>query len=108
MACPRCGDPDHDPLRRLWCVDCELSYDVWSRRHASDIAWEALAGMVVVASVGVGLPLLGVSWVAAVMGIFAGFGTILGLHRLNGRRRRRQYLRSGDMPRAYLPGRTQP
>ena len=103
MACPRCGDPTPDTGRR-WCASCELSYDAWSRRYASDVVWEALAGTVVVAFAGMGLPLLGVSWLAAATGVFAGFGAFIGLHRLNTRRRRRQYLRAGEMPRAYLPG----
>jgi hypothetical protein len=103
MACPRCGAPAPDTGRR-WCAACELAYDAWSRRYASDVVWEALAGTVVVAFAGMGLPLLGVSWLAAASGVFAGFGAFIGLHRLNTRRRRRQYLRGGEMPRAYLPG----
>lgn len=104
MACARCGEPDPAPRRR-WCAACELAYDAWSRRYASDVAWEALAGTTVVAFAGMVLPLLGVSWLAAAIGVFAGFGAFVGLHRLNGRRRRRQYLRGGVVPRAYLPGR---
>jgi hypothetical protein len=91
---------------RRWCDACERDYDAWSRRHAADVVWEALAGMVIVVFAGMGLPLLGVSWVLAATGIFAGFGTIIGVHRLNARRRRRQYLRGGDMPRAYLTEKT--
>jgi hypothetical protein len=60
----------------------------------------------VVAFAGMGLPLLGVSWLAAAVGVFGGFGTFAGLHRLNTGRRRRQYLRAGEVPRAYLPGKT--
>jgi hypothetical protein len=119
MACPRCGDPDAEPERaspdgpfglatggRRWCAACERAYDAWSRRHASDIVWEALAGTVVVVFAGMGLPLLGVPWLVAASGVFAGFGALVGLHRLNRRRRRRQYLQVGEVPRAYLPHRT--
>jgi hypothetical protein len=105
MACARCGEPDPEP-RRGWCTACELAYDAWSRRYASDVVWEALSGTVVVAFAGMGLPLLGVSWLAAASGIFAGFGAFLGLRRFNNRRRRRQYLEVGAVPRAYLPGKT--
>jgi hypothetical protein len=120
MACARCGDPDFElegsapeggPLAvltggRRWCPACERAYDTWSRRHAGDIVWEVLSGTVIVAFVGMGLPLLGVSWLVAATGIFAGFGAFIGLHRLNVRRRRRQYLQGGEVPRAYLPDRT--
>jgi hypothetical protein len=105
MACARCGNPDPATGPR-WCAVCERGYDAWSRRHAGDVVWAVLAGMVIVVSIGMGLPLLGVSWLAAAGGVFAGFGAFVGLHRLNGRRRRRQYLRGGEVPRAYLPGKT--
>jgi hypothetical protein len=105
MACARCGTSEI-PSERAWCVACERAYDAWSRRYAGDVVWEVLAGTAVVAFAGMGLPLLGVSWLAAVSGVFAAFGTFAGLHRLNGRRRRRQYLRAGAMPRAYLPSKT--
>jgi hypothetical protein len=105
MACARCGSAD-PPVDRAWCVDCERAYDAWSRRYASDVVWEALSGTAIVAFVGMGLPLLGVSSLVAVSGVFAAFGTFIGLHRLNARRRRRQYLRAGAMPRAYLPSKT--
>jgi hypothetical protein len=118
MACPRCGDPDLEPEGapdgplgfttggRPWCAACEHAYDAWSRRYAADIVWEVLAGTAIVAFAGMGLPLLGVPWLVAATGVFAGFGALIGLHRLNRRRRRRQYLRAGGMPRAYLPDRT--
>lgn len=64
--------------------------------------WQALAGTVVVSTIGLGLPLLGVGWLVAATGAFAGFGTIFGLARLNRRRRRRQFLQA-PLPRAYLP-----
>lgn len=109
MACPRCGNPEPESgsvSERRWCAACERAYDAWSRRYASDVVWQVLAGMVIVVFAGMGLPLLGVSWLAAATGVFAGFGTFVGLHRLNTRRRRRQYLRGGEVPRAYLPGKT--
>lgn len=107
MACARCGSPmfPGGPPGG-WCAPCERAYDAWSRRHAGDIVWAALAGTVMIVFSGMGLPLLGLSWLTAVSGVFAAFGTFAGLHRLNRRRRRRQYLRGGDVPRAYLPSKT--
>jgi hypothetical protein len=105
MACARCAHPETEP-NRGWCAPCERAYDAWSRRYASDVVWEVLSGTVIVAFAGMGLPLLGVSWLVAATGVFGAFGTFLGLHRLNARRRRRQYLRGGEVPRAYLPDRT--
>jgi hypothetical protein len=98
MTCARCGAK---VVRAPWCKDCEQLYDGWVRRHASDIVWQALAGGVVVASVGLGLPLLGIGWLVAATGAFAGFGTLIGLARLTRRRRRRQFLQTA-LPRAYL------
>lgn len=98
MRCQRCGSESE----RTWCPQCEHLYDGWSRRHAGDIVWQALAGGVVVASVGMGLPLLGIGWLVAATGAFGGFGTLYGLSRLTRRRRRRQFLQS-TLPRAYLP-----
>lgn len=106
MTCPRCDEPDDALAPGRWCKLCEASYDVWSRRYASDIVWEVLVGTSLVVFAGMGLPLLGASWLFAATGIFAGFGAILGLHRLNRRRHRREYLRSGEVPRAYLPSKT--
>lgn len=88
-----------------WCRDCELAYDTWVRRHASDIVVPVLSGMVVLTGVAMGLPLLGFGGLIAVAGVFAGFGTLAGLHRLSQRRRRRQFL-AGTLPRAYLPSKT--
>jgi hypothetical protein len=105
MACARCGNPDFDDEHR-WCAACEGAYDTWSRRYAADVVWAVLSGTVIVTFAGMGLPLLGVSWLAAVSGVFAGFGAFIGLHRLSVRRRRRQFLQGGSMPRAYLPDRT--
>lgn len=100
MACPRC---DTETVDDKWCAACEASYDTWSRQHASDIIWPLMAGMVVVVSTAIGLPLLGFDWIIAATGVFTGFGTLYGLHRLNRRRRRGQFLRGAAMPRAYLP-----
>ena len=96
-TCQRCGGTP----ARGWCKDCEQLYDGWVRKHASDIVWQALAGGVVVASIGMGLPLLGIGWLIAATGAFAGFGTLYGLSRLNRRRRRREFLQT-TLPRAYL------
>jgi hypothetical protein len=116
--CPRCrADTELEPARggsvggsrpmtwgmpaSTWCKDCELLYDGWVRRHSTDIVWQALAGMVIVSAVGVGLPLLGVGSLVAAAGAFAGFGTLYGLARLTRRRRRQQFLQA-PLPRAYL------
>lgn len=100
MTCPRCGAEVDRPGR--WCAACERAYDGWSRRYAADVVWEALSGTAVVMFAGVGLPLLGAPWLLAAVGVFAGFGTFVGLHRVNQRRHRRAYLARGDVPRAYL------
>lgn len=103
-SCPRCnGEIDG---RARWCADCERAFDLWVRRHASDIVWPVLSGTVMVTALALGLPLLGLGSLIAATAIFAGFGTIGGLYRLNRRRRRRQFLREGEMPRAYLPSKT--
>jgi hypothetical protein len=101
MSCPRCAGTVEAGGAR-WCKACEQLYESWVRRHASDIVWQALTGTVVVSAIGIGLPLLGVGWLVAAAGAFAGFGTILGLSRLTRRRRRRQFLEA-PLPRAYLP-----
>jgi hypothetical protein len=102
MACPRCQAETDG----AWCVDCERAYDTWVRRHASDIIWASLAGTVIVTTIAIGLPLLGMHWMYAATSIFAGWGTIAGMYYASRRRRRRQFLRGGDLPRAYLPDRT--
>ena len=101
MPCARCQAELPDP--RTWCAECERAYDAWSRRHASDIIWSVLGGMVVVLALAIGVPLLGVPWVWATTGIVAGSATIVSIQRWNLRRRRAQFLRGGEMPRAYLP-----
>jgi hypothetical protein len=104
MQCARCRETEvDDHASGRWCGTCERDYDSWSRQHASDIVWSALGGMVVVLTAGMLVPALGVSWLFALSGVFAGFGTILGIHRFNRNRRRRQFLAGAAMPRAYLP-----
>jgi len=99
VTCPRCAGAI-DATK--WCKDCEVQYDRWVRRHASDIVWQALSGTVIVSAIALGLPLLGFGVLVGGAGAFAGFGTIFGLARLTRRRRRRQFLEA-SLPRAYLP-----
>lgn len=107
MDCERCtpaaagGTGDR---WRAWCAECEHAYDGWVRQHATDVVWAALGGTLIVSAVALGLPLLGLGWVIATGGVFAGAGTMGALHRVNRRRRRRQFLASG-LPRAYLADR---
>lgn len=101
MTCPRCAGTSDSPTG-TWCKECERLYDTWSRRHASDIVWQALLGTTIVSTVGIVLPLLGVGKLIAAVGAFAGFGTMFGLARLTRRRRRKQFLQA-PLPRAYLP-----
>jgi Flp pilus assembly protein TadB len=96
MTCARCQAEVGDDRR--WCATCELDYDAWSRRYATDIVYSALGGMVVVIIV----PLLGVPWVWATTAILGGSATILGSYRWNRQRRRRQFLAGAAVPRAYL------
>lgn len=100
-SCPRCHAATGAGAS-TWCKDCELLYDGWVRRHATDIVWQALVGMVIVSAIGLGLPVLGVGTLVAAAGAFAGFGAIYALARLTRRRRRRQFLQA-PLPRAYLP-----
>ncbi len=110
MSCPRCqesapaADASGGPR---WCAACERAYDAWSRRHASDIIGPALVGMVLISVVGLGLPLLGAGYLAGTAGVFAGFGALVGLQRLNRRRRRKQF-ELASLPRAYLPAECPP
>ncbi len=102
MACPRCGT-ENNLVKTGWCKPCEYAFDGWVRRYASDIIWSTMSGGLVLAMIGMGLPLLGLGWVVAATGAFASFGTIVGVHKLVGRKRRRQFLRGEALPRAYLP-----
>jgi hypothetical protein len=58
--------------------------------------------MVVVLAIAIGIPLLGAPGLVALAGVFAGFGTLCGVYRWIGRRRRAEFLVAGSMPRAYL------
>jgi hypothetical protein len=100
--CIRCAREEPAP-RSDWCEACDRAYDVWSRRHATDILWACLGGGIIVSGVALGLPLLGASLLVALGGVFAGFGTLYGGYRWNRQRRRRQFLGGAAMPRAYLP-----
>ena len=100
ITCTRCNSTEVTPSG--WCGACEASYDAWSRRHASDILFAAFGGAAVIMTVGVALPLLGVGWLVAASGAVTAGVTILGIHRLARRRRRRQFLVAG-IPKAYLP-----
>jgi hypothetical protein len=102
MTCERCGT-EAEIRRGRWCPECERAYDTWIRRHATDIIWVVLGGGLVLAATGILLPLLGIEAVAAGLGALAGWGTILVAHKLNAKRRRRQFLAGDALPRAYLP-----
>ena len=102
MACARCG-AEIETRRGTWCPDCERAYDAWVRRYATDIVWSVMGGGVVLAFVGLGLPLLGIEWLVAAGAAFAGWGTLFGLYKVAQRHRRRQFLAGVALPRAYLP-----
>ena len=102
MACARCN-ADVETRPGKWCPDCERAYDTWVRRHATDIVWAGLGGGLVLTFVGVVLPLLGIEWIVAAGAAFAGWGSLFGIYKGTQRRRRRQFLEGGAMPRAYLP-----
>ena len=72
------------------------------RQHATDIMWVVLGGGIVLGAAAL-MPVMGFSPIFALCGGFLGWGTILTASRLNARRRRQQFLRGGDLPRAYLP-----
>jgi hypothetical protein len=101
--CERCGKESPNQKKGTWCPICEREYDTWVRRYASDIIWVVLGGGVVLGAAGILVPLIGLPPLLAIGGAFLGWGTILGAGRLNARRRRLQFLRGGDLPRAYLP-----
>ena len=103
MSCTRCQEPAVNAAG--WCASCEGAYDTWVRRYATDVLGPVFVGMVIVSTLGLGLPLLGAGYLAGTIGVFAGFGSLIGLHRRNRRRRRRQFA-LGELPRAYLPAKT--
>ena len=103
MKCARCGSEQELVKPTGWCHACESAYDTWVRRHAADVIWVTMAGGLVLALVGMGLPLLGVGWIVGGAAAFSGFATMWALGRANARRRRRQFLRGMALPRAYLP-----
>ena len=96
MACKRCRAASE----RAWCPQCERAFDTWVRRYASDMIVPVVAGMIIVATFGVALPLLGVGWLVGGVGAFVGFGTLAGVARVTKWRRRRQFLQL--LPRAAL------
>ena len=102
MPCPRCGE-DTKLVASGWCPPCELAYDAWVRRHATDIIWAVFGGGIVIALLGLGLPLAGLGSLVGATAAFAGSATIWGLYRTTQRRRRKQFLRGEGLPRAYLP-----
>src|SRR5262245_25722424 len=104
VACPHCAI-EENLLASGWCRDCERAFGIWGRRYATDIVSTVLVGMAIVLVGGMGLPLLGLGWVASASSIFVSFGAMVGLYQFHDRRRRRQFLES-RLPRAYLPSRT--
>ncbi len=105
MGCVRCKE-DVALDKHGFCSTCATEYDGWIRQYASDIVPPAIAAMIIVLGVGVLIPFLGASSLVALGGVFAGFGTMVGSFRLNRRRRRRQFLSTSALPRAYLPTKT--
>ncbi len=104
MSCPRCGSDQISTKSSVgWCAECEKAYDTWVRRHATDIIWAVMGGGVVIAMLGLGLPLLGLGPLVGATAAFAGSATIWGVYRASQKRRRRQFLRGVALPRAYLP-----
>jgi hypothetical protein len=104
MACPHCAVEDN-LLASGWCRDCERAFGIWGRRYATDMVAIVLVGMAIVLVGGIGLPLLGLNWLASASSIVVSFGAMVGLYRFTDRRRRRQFL-DERVPRAYLPDRT--
>jgi hypothetical protein len=105
MSCARCKE-DVALDKHGLCPACAREYDGWIRQYASDIVPPAIVAMLIVLGVGMLVPFLGVSSMVALAGVFTGFGTLVGLFQLNRRRRRRQFLSTSALPRAYLPTKT--
>ena len=102
MACPRCRDPERELAQGAdWCELCEEEYDVYIRAHATGIIAPVLTAMVIISVGGLLVPLLGGSTLIAALGVFAGFGTMVGMVRHNRRRLRRRFLRA-PLPQARL------
>ncbi len=104
MACSRCH-AEASTGAQGWCIDCERAYDSWIRGYAGDIVVPVLAGMGILTTIGMLLPFLGIGPLIATVGVFAGFGTLVGMFRLRRRKRRQQFL-VASLPRAYLPSKT--
>lgn len=104
MPCERCS-AEAPVNKQGWCAECELAYDGWVRRYASDIIAPLMVGMTIVTTVALILPLLGAGSLIATLGVLSGFATFYGLYRYNQRRRRQQFL-TDSLPRAYLPSKT--
>jgi hypothetical protein len=101
VSCPRCfGDTDPAP-GAPWCDVCELEYAQFVRDHAADIVAPLLFTMLIMTTGGLIVPILGGSIGFAALGVFAGFGSLVGLTQLRRKRRRRQFLRAA-LPQARL------
>jgi hypothetical protein len=105
MGCIRCKE-DLVLDKHGFCPECAVEYDGWIRQYASDIVPPVIIAMLIVLGFGLGIPLLGASTLMSLAGVFTGFGTLVGLFRLNRRKRRRQFLSTSALPRAYLPTKT--
>lgn len=105
MGCVRCNEVVALD-KHGFCGTCAREYDGWIRQYASDIVPPAISAMVIVLGVGMLIPFLGVSSLIALAGVFTGFGALVGMFRLTRRRRRRQFLSTSGLPRAYLPSKT--
>jgi len=104
VKCPHCAT-DQNLLASGWCRNCERSFGIWGRRHATDMVSTVLVGMAIVLVGGMGLPLLGFNWLISLSSIVASFGAMIGLYQFHDRRRRLQFLDT-RLPRAYLPSKT--
>ncbi|HEY4240930.1 MAG TPA: hypothetical protein VGM88_14000 [Kofleriaceae bacterium] len=103
MTCARC-EATEGVGKTGWCVDCERTYDQWSRAHAADIVPAVLVGLAFILTGAMGLPLLGLPWILSLASIFCGFGGLYATHRLIRRYRRKQF--AEILPRASLVEKT--